>query len=89
MAVLGRSRAPARQTTPTPSRSGARLAPDIPDEDLRMAPKQTTGGDKDPPKPTKPAAPKPPPLHPRELHGKGGKHSMQQSKGRNFRHQGR
>jgi len=54
-----------------------------------MAPKQTTGGDKDPPKPTKPAAPKPPPLHPRELHGKGGKHSMQQSKGRNFRHQGR
>jgi len=32
---------------------------------------------------------KPPPLHPREIFGKGGKHPTMQAKGRSFRHQGR
>jgi hypothetical protein len=54
-----------------------------------MVSKETTGGDKEAPKPAKAAMPKPPPLHPRELHGKGGKHSMPPNKGRSFRHQGR
>ena len=55
-----------------------------------MVSKESTGGEKDAPKPVKPALlQKPAPLHPRELFGKGGKHPIQPSKGRSFRHQGR
>jgi hypothetical protein len=55
-----------------------------------MDSKETNGSEKDAPKPVKHGPqPKPAPLHPRELFGKGGKHQMQPSKGRSFRHQGR
>ena len=63
-----------------------------------MAKKETTGSDKgtaatggtDAPKPAKPAMrPKPAPMHPQQLLGKGGKHPSNPMKGRSFRHQGR